>query len=185
MQQFAPGDAGLTAFLLHSCLGAPAPLSIVVTTSEVTKMNIKKAAWNRLKWGLLKKRLGYTDDEMALFKSNARNEEVVDKGIELERRKIIMKVVESHGCNSRHKTGDEFVFDGAGNLLTKESPEKICIYALNACTAMIFSSNELFYAGVDPNEMRFKRAGCFDVGVQCGGWGSVVLEMSMTEDPEA
>lgn len=145
-------------------------------------MSIKKAAWNRLKWSFLKKRLGYTNDEMALFKSNPRNEEVVDKGIELERRKIIITVVESHGCNSQHMIGDKFVFDGAGNLLTKENPEKICIYALSACTSMIFSSNELFYAGVNPNDMRFKRAGCFDVGVQCGGWGRIVLEISMTEN---
>ncbi|MDA8077625.1 MAG: hypothetical protein M0Z79_01680 [Nitrospiraceae bacterium] len=147
-------------------------------------MNDRETAWNRLKWKLLKQRLGYTDEEMALFKSNARNEDVLDKGIELEKRKIIMQVVESRGCNSQHKTGDRFVFDGAGNLLTRENPEKICIYALSACTTMIFSSNELFYAGVNPNDMRFRRAGCFDVGVQCGGWGRIVIEMSMTEKTE-
>ena len=145
-------------------------------------MSLKKAAWNSLKWRLLKKRLGYTDEEMALFKSNPRNEDVLDKGIELEKRKIFIHVVESCGCNSQHKVGDKFVFDGAGNLLTKENPEKVCIYALNACTTMIFSSNELFYAGANPNDMRFKRAGCFDVGVQCGGWGRIVLEISMTEN---
>lgn len=145
-------------------------------------MGIKKAVWDRLKWKLLKQRLDYTEEEMALFKSNPRNEDVLDKGAELEGRRIIVRVVESHNCNSQHKAGDKFVFDGAGNLLTKESPEKVCIYALNACTAMIFSSNELFYAGVNPNEMRFKRAGCFDVGVQCGGWGRIILEISMTEN---
>ncbi len=47
--------------------------------------------------------------------------------------------------------------------------------------SLIFTSNELFYAGVDPNEMRFKRTGCFDVGVQCGGWGHVVLELKMED----
>ena len=135
-----------------------------------------------MKWRLLKRRLGYSDEEMALFKSNSRNEDVLDKGIELEKRRIIIRIVESHGCNSRHKAGDKFVFDGAGNLLTRENPEKVCIYALSACTAMIFSSNELFYAGVNPNEMRFRRAGCCDVGVQCGGWGRIVLEMSMAEN---
>jgi hypothetical protein len=31
-------------------------------------------------------------------------------------------------------------------------------------------------AGVDPNEMRFKKTGCFDVGVKCGGWGRIVME---------
>ena len=73
------------------------------------------------------------------------------------------------------------VVSGAGNLLTKLAPKKVCIYALNAATGMIFTANELFYAGVDPNEMRFKRAGCFDVGVQCGGWGRIVLELSVVD----
>jgi uncharacterized repeat protein (TIGR04076 family) len=94
---------------------------------------------------------------------------------------IIAKVVESHGCNSQHKVGDKFYFDGAGNLLTKLSPSRICIYALNSIAQLIFASNELFYAGMDPNEMRFKRAGCFDVGVQCGGWGHIVMELSVED----
>jgi len=77
--------------------------------------------------------------------------------------------------------GDRFYFDGAGNLLTKRCPKKVCIYALNAAAGLIFASNELVYAGVDPNEMRFKRAGCFDVGVRCGGWGRVVFELNVVD----
>ncbi len=46
---------------------------------------------------------------------------------------------------------------------------------------LIFAASELFYAGVDPNQMKFRRSGCFDVGVQCGGWGKVVVELSMTD----
>jgi len=34
----------------------------------------------------------------------------------------ITRVVDSKGCNSQHKVGDKFYFDGAGNLLTKLSP---------------------------------------------------------------
>ncbi|MEE9400694.1 MAG: hypothetical protein V3V32_01600 [Dehalococcoidia bacterium] len=49
----------------------------------------------------------------------------------------------------------------------------------------IFASNELFYAGVDPNEMRFKRAGCFDVGVRCGGWGNIVMEIRVEDRKRA
>jgi hypothetical protein len=29
--------------------------------------------------------------------------------------------------------------------------------------------------------MRFNRAGCLDVGLQCGGWGKVVVEISVRE----
>ena len=53
-----------------------------------------------------------------------------------------------------------------------------------AATGLIFTSNELLYAGVDPNEMRFKRTGCFDVGVECGGWGRIVLELRVVDREE-
>jgi hypothetical protein len=41
----------------------------------------------------------------------------------------------------------------------------------------------LFYAGVDANDIRFKRVGCGDVGLQCGGWGHIVMELKV-EDRE-
>jgi hypothetical protein len=46
---------------------------------------------------------------------------------------------------------------------------------------LIAAAQELFYAGVDPNEMRFKRTGCGDVGVNCGGWGHIVMEVRVEE----
>lgn len=144
-------------------------------------MGIKDIGWDAAKWPLMKRHLGYNNEEMKIFREDPRNDEVLSKAPALLDKTIVIEVVESHACNSQHKVGDKLFFDGAGNLLTKKCPKKVCIYALNAATAMIFASNELFYAGVDPNEMRFKRAGCFDVGVQCGGWGRVVLELSMVD----
>ncbi len=144
-------------------------------------MGIRDTAWNTVKWKVMKAHLGYTDEEMKMFRENPRNEDVLSKAPALLDRTIVLTVVDSHGCNSRHKVGDMLHFDGAGNLLTKRSPEKVCIYALSAATSMIFASNELLYAGVDPNEMRFRRAACFDVGVRCGGWGRIVLELSVED----
>jgi hypothetical protein len=46
---------------------------------------------------------------------------------------------------------------------------------------MVFAANEMIYAGVDPNKIRFKRASCFDVGLQCGGWGRIVLELRVED----
>jgi uncharacterized repeat protein (TIGR04076 family) len=125
--------------------------------------------------------LGYTDEEMKLFKENPRNLEIFEKAPALMNKTIIAEIVESKGCNSQHKKGDKIYFDGAGNLISKLSPKRICVYALNAISTLIFTSNELFYAGIDPNEMRFKRTGCFDVGVHCGGWGRVVMEFRMED----
>lgn len=91
--------------------------------------------------------------------------------------------MESHGCNSQHKVGDKFYFDGFGNLLTEHCPKRICIYALNAIVPQIFAVNELLLADVDPNKMRFNHAACFDVGVQCGGVGKIAMEIKI-EDGE-
>jgi uncharacterized repeat protein (TIGR04076 family) len=132
-------------------------------------------------WRFMKERLGYTDKEMKIFRQDPRNKDVLSKGESLMNKTIIAEVVDSHGCNSHHRVGDKFYFDGAGNLLTGLCPKRICIYALASVATLIFTSNELLYAGVDPNEMRFKRAGCFDVGVQCGGWGHIVLELRVEE----
>ena len=132
-------------------------------------------------WKNVQRHLGYNDEEMKRFRENPRNEDVLAKAPALMNKTIIAKVVESHGCNSQHKVGEKLYFDGAGNLLTKLCPQRICIYALSSIASLIFTSNELLYAGVDPNEMRFKRAGCFDVGVQCGGWGHIVMELRVED----
>jgi uncharacterized repeat protein (TIGR04076 family) len=141
----------------------------------------EKVKASETQWKFMQKHLGYTDKEMKIFKKNPRNADVLSKAAALMNKTIIAEVVESHGCNSHHKIGDKFYFDGAGNLITSLCPKRICIYALAAVAPLVFTSNELFYAGVDPNEMRFKRAGCFDVGVQCGGWGHIVLELRIEE----
>jgi uncharacterized repeat protein (TIGR04076 family) len=94
---------------------------------------------------------------------------------------IVAEVVESKGCNSQHKVGDRFIFDGVGNLLTQKSPKRICIYALKPLAQMVFAVNELIYAGAAPNQIRFKRTGCFDVGVNCGGWGHIVMEIKVED----
>ena len=139
-------------------------------------MKVDESAWN-----FFQKHLGYTDEEMKEFRENPRNEDVLSKGPALMNKTIVVEVVKSHGCNSQHKEGDRFYFDGAGNLLTKLCPKRICIYALSSMATAIFASNELFYAGVDPNEMRFNRLGCFDVGVKCGGWGHIVMEIRVED----
>ncbi|OGN92783.1 MAG: hypothetical protein A2Z75_07140, partial [Chloroflexi bacterium RBG_13_50_10] len=107
-------------------------------------------------WRFMKEHLGYTDKEMKIFRQNPRNKDVLSKGESLMNKTIIAEVVDSHGCNSHHRIGDKFYFDGAGNLLTGLCPKRICIYALASVATLIFTSNELVYAGVNPNEMRFK-----------------------------
>jgi uncharacterized repeat protein (TIGR04076 family) len=132
-------------------------------------------------WKFFQQHLGYSDEELALFRARPQNADVLAKAPALMQKTIVAEVVESHGCNSQHKVGDRFIFDGAGNLVTSRSPRRICIYALQGLAGLIFTTNELFYAGIDPNSLRFNRAGCFDVGVRCGGWGHIVMEVRVEE----
>ncbi len=139
-------------------------------------MNIDDASRN-----YIQNHFEYTDEEMKAFMANPRNADVLSKAPLFANKTIVFEVVDSHGCNSRHRKGDRLCFDGAGNLLTKRSPDRICIYALQAASGPIFAAGELLMAGIDPNEMRFRQTGCFDVGVQCGGWGRIVMEMKVED----
>ncbi len=129
----------------------------------------------------MQQHLGYNDEELELFRSNPKNVDIISKAPVLMQKKIVAEVVSSHGCNSQHKVGDRFCFDGAGNLITKLNPKRICVHALSALSGPIYVANELFYAGIDPNEMRLNRVGCFDVGIRCGGWGHIALELRVED----
>ncbi|MFX1313262.1 MAG: hypothetical protein ACFFHD_11710 [Promethearchaeota archaeon] len=130
----------------------------------------------------IKEHYGYTDEELQILLENPRNEEVISKYPGLQNKTIVIEVVCSHGCTAQHKVGDKFYFNGIGQLLTKYSPNRICIYALSALRHLIFAASELYYAGVDPNEMRFKRVDCAaDVGLKCGGWGKIVMEIKVED----
>jgi uncharacterized repeat protein (TIGR04076 family) len=132
-------------------------------------------------WKFMQRHLGYTDEELELFRSNPRNVDIVSKAPALMQKTIVAEVVASHGCNSQHKVGDRLYFDGSGNLITKLNPKRVCVHALSALSAPIYVANELFYAGVDPNDMRLNRVGCIDVGVRCGGWGHIVMELKVED----
>jgi len=144
-------------------------------------MGIRDVAWDKIKWKFIKKRLGYTNEEMKKFRENPRNEDLLSRAPQLVNKTIIAEVIDSHGCNSQHSVGDKFYFDAAGNLLTELCPKRICVYAINAITPQIFAVNELLHADVDPNEMKFNRAACFDVGLECGGWGRIVMEVKVED----
>jgi uncharacterized repeat protein (TIGR04076 family) len=133
-------------------------------------------------WKGVQQHLGYNDDEMKQFRENPRNEDVLSKTDVMLNKTIVAEIIESHGCDSGHKVGDKIYFDGRGiSLLTKLGPSRICIFALHSVALAMPALAELLYAGINPNEMRFKRFGCPDVGIKCGGWGHIVMELSIED----
>ena len=133
-------------------------------------------------WKMLQRHLGYSDEDMKIFRANPRNEDVLSKTAAMLNKTIVAEVIESHGCDSGHKAGDKFYFDGRGvSLLTRLGPSRVCIFALHSVALAMPALAELIYAGIDPNKMRFNRFGCVDVGVRCGGWGHIVVELSVED----
>ena len=133
-------------------------------------------------WKGVQQQLGYNDEEMKQYRENPRNEDVLSKTAVMLNKTIVAEIIESHGCDSGHKVGDKIYFDGRGiSLLTKFGPSRICIFALHSIALAMPALAELLYAGINPNEMRFKPFGCPDVGVKCGGWGHIVMELSVED----
>ena len=132
-------------------------------------------------WEYFQKHLGYSDQEIAKFREDPRNQEALAKGAEMMNKTIVAEVVHSQGCNSQHKVGDKFYMDGVGNLISKLCPKRMCLYAVSALRPIVFAANELLYAGVDPGQIRFNRCGCADVGLECGGWGKIVMEVKVVD----
>ena len=133
-------------------------------------------------WKVLQGHLNYNDEEMKIFRADPRNEDVLSKTDFMLNKTIVAEVVDAHGCDGGHKVGDKFFVDGRGvSLLTKLGPGRVCIFALHSLALAIPAISELIYAGADPNKMRFNRFGFSDVGVMCGGWGHIVMEVRVED----
>lgn len=132
-------------------------------------------------WRYFQDHLEYSDEDMNKFRDNPVNQTVLSRAGFLANHTIVAEVVESRGCNSRHKAGDKIYFDGSGNLLPRACPKRICIFLLQPLVQIIYGIHELVYAGVNPDELKFRYAGCFDVGVEHCGWGRVIVKVTVEE----
>lgn len=93
---------------------------------------------------------------------------------------IEAEVVTARHCSSGYKEGDIFVLDVDGNLIPKLCPKRLCVYLISQLTIPVALINERFSEGLDPNEFHFMRyVRCQDVGVECSGYGEVMLRVGV------
>jgi hypothetical protein len=131
--------------------------------------------------GIIKKRLALEGEELAAVLENPKFQRLFENVAKGSRYHLVAHVVASKGCHSGHGVGQRIVFDSAGNLLTRESPKRVCTFLMPNLTVLINAFFENLMNGRDPNEVMFNRTGCFDVGPMCGGWGHVQVEMRAEE----
>ena len=127
------------------------------------------------------KRVGYTDQEMEKFHEGGhrlRHVTRLSKSAPLY--SIEAEIVEASHCNSRHKKGQKFILDVDGNLITKLCPKKMCVYLISQLAIPVALINERLSEGHDPNDFHFMRyVRCPDVGVECLGYGQVMLKVQV------
>ena len=130
-------------------------------------------------WKRFQKHMGYTDAEMAVFRSDPRKVKMVTESPGFVKSRIVAEVIESQGCHARHTVGQKFVMDGNGQLIARECPEKMCIFALAALESPVNQIYERFIAHSDPNNERTMVVQCSDVGLDKGGWGKILMKVSV------
>jgi uncharacterized repeat protein (TIGR04076 family) len=91
---------------------------------------------------------------------------------------IVAEVVTARHCNSGYREGDAFVLDVDGNLIGKLCPKRLCVYLLSQLAIPVALINERLSEKLDPNAVHFmKYVRCPDVGVECSGYGEVMLRV--------
>jgi hypothetical protein len=93
---------------------------------------------------------------------------------------IVAEVKEAEHCNSGYKPGDKFVLDVDGNFVTKLCPKRLCVYLVGQLQIPVALINERLSEELEPNDFHFMhRVNCPDVGVSCGGYGRVALQVEV------
>jgi len=123
---------------------------------------------------------GYTDEQAkSLSEGQAKLVEEIDGVLNY---RIIAEVVKSENCVAGHNVGDKFVLNGAGQLLPHECTNKdcLCLFAVGKLTHAAAIVYDRIMSGLDPTSGSvFGVMRCEDVGVENGGWGEIVMNISV------
>ena len=126
-------------------------------------------------------RVGYTEGDLAHFQAgDPRLRQMERLARAAARYSIQAEVVRARNCNSGYQVGDKFTLDVDGNFITKFCPPRLCVYLMSQLVVPVALINERLSEGLDPNQFHFMhQVRCLDVGVECGGYGEVMLRISV------
>ena len=125
------------------------------------------------------RRVGYTSAETEkLCEGKPRVRHLTNLAKAAPQYSIEAEVVTARHCNSGYQEGDTFVLDVDGNFINKLCPKRLCVYLLSQLTIPVALINERLSEELDPDDFHFmKYVRCPDVGVECSGYGEVMLRV--------
>jgi len=126
-------------------------------------------------------RVGYTEQEMEQIpEGDPRVRQIAKLTRAAARYSIQAEVVAARHCNSGYRVGDKFILDVDGNFVSKHCPPRMCVYLMAQLPVPVALINERLSEGLDPNQFHFmSRVRCPDAGVDCGGYGEVMVQVSV------
>ena len=136
-------------------------------------------------WQLFQTHMEYTDEEMALFRSDPIKVKMVTETPEFTKCRVIAEVIESHGCHAKHCVGDRFVMTASGQLIADECPKGMCVSAVAGISKILPAIYERLINKTDPRFERKDIVQCSDVGLDKGGWGKILMKVYVEEAPRA
>ena len=129
-------------------------------------------------WKKNQKVFGFTDAEMEEVKRSPKRSKIIKASPVMVRKRIIAEVIEAKNCIA-HKRGDRYVVRANGILIKEESADNLCMSALAALLPFFYMAYDRIASGQDPNEMVVDHVGCFDTGVECGGFGKIMMKITV------
>lgn len=80
---------------------------------------------------IIRKRLNLEDHDWSLIENNPKFQKLFQHAIQASKYRLVAEVIESRGCHSKHVLGQKLFFDSSDNLLTRESPERVCAFLMH------------------------------------------------------
>lgn len=133
----------------------------------------------------MKEQFGWTDEQIDNYVLTSPKKLKMIKEYNsgrLREYKIIAEVIKSENCAEKLKKGDKFVFTSTGRPLPEETTAPLCLWALAPVLPFTYMVWDRINEGLDPNGMVFDHFKCYDVGVECGGYGQVSLKVYCVKD---
>lgn len=118
---------------------------------------------------------GFNTSEMDTFMAQPRTGKILSRLEEISQVSIIFKVRNSKGCVVGHKPGDAYIFPKGGAMDLVNSTGHLCPFLMPPMTRIMWLIQERVWEGLDPLPL-YAVGHCDDVGLDCGGWGRVVIE---------
>jgi uncharacterized repeat protein (TIGR04076 family) len=127
------------------------------------------------RWKKVQDHLGFTDEELAIYRSFPKNVKAMEESPAFGAHKMVIEVIESKNCAAGHVVGDKFTVDAEGCLVLEECPSRLCVSAVWAIKPLVDRMWEAFYHG--STDVLHDTIQCPDVGVHRGGAGQITLRI--------